>query len=150
MKNASFLIACLACASAWASTQPAAYPASPTSPSAAPSGTSLPSFDERAVHARSAEGDERYHPYPASMLKQAGPQIARLIRRCGASAPNVKPFALVADIDAHGHAQNILAKPEHASARCFAKGFGSLTYLKPPVGDGQETFPVMVRVGHLH
>jgi hypothetical protein len=105
-------------------------------------------FDERIALANAAQDDERFHPYAATLHKEAGPQIARLMRRCGTTATGAKPFALVADIDAHGQARNIVAQPDHRGARCFAKGFAATTHLRPPANPDGELFPMLVRVGH--
>jgi hypothetical protein len=112
-------------------------------------GTDQRTFDERIALANAAHDDERLHPYPEALHSKAGPQIARLMRRCGTTQPGARSFALVADIDAGGHPQNILARPNHGIARCFAKGFAAMTYLKPPAAMEGEYFPIMVRIGHL-
>lgn len=106
------------------------------------------SFDERIALANAAQEEGRFHPYPEALHSKAGPQIARLMRRCGTSQPGARPFALVADIDARGHARNIVARPNHGVARCFVKGFASMSYLKPPAAMDGESFPIVVRVGH--
>jgi hypothetical protein len=111
-------------------------------------GTDQLTFDERIALANAAHEDERFHPYPEALHNKAGPQIARLMRRCGTTQPGARSFALVADIDAGGHPQNIVARPNHGIARCFARGFASMTYLKPPAAMEGKYFPIMVRVGH--
>lgn len=106
------------------------------------------SFEERVWLARAAEEDESVHPYPSQVYRKAGRDLARTMRRCwrSASKQNMKPFVLVADIDAAGRPHNVEVKPSHAGSRCFAAGFSSLVYPPAPSYPGRDGFPVMMRV----
>lgn len=106
-------------------------------------------FDERVSLAKEAEDDERFHPYPSQMFRQAGRSLARTMRNCWplSSKQNPKPFVLVAEIEADGRPRDVVVKPAHAAARCFAAGFSSNRYLAPPEYPDRDGFPVMMRVG---
>ena len=106
------------------------------------------SFDERVTLARSAEEDERFHPYPLRMQREAGRHFARTMRNCWSvsSRQEPKPFVLVAEIQPDGRPSKVAVKPAHAAARCFAAGFSSGRYLRPPDYPGRDGFPVMMRV----
>ena len=106
------------------------------------------SFEERVFLARDAEEDERFHPYPAQVVREASPHIARTMRSCWRQSPrNPKPFVLIADIGPDGRPRNVEVKPAHASARCFAAGFSAARYLVPPEYPDRAGFPVTMRVG---
>lgn len=106
-------------------------------------------FDERVSLAKAAEDDERFHPYPGTMLKQARRHIARTMRRCqlSASGQDGKAFVLVADILADGRPVDVDVKPANAVGKCFAAGFSTGHYLPPPAYPGRDGFPVMLRIG---
>lgn len=105
-------------------------------------------FDERVALAKAAEEDERFHPYPAQMMREAGSHFARTMRKCRPlSKQDSKPFVLVAEIDPEGVARDVVVRPAHAAARCFAAGFSSFRYLPPPDYPDRGSFPVMVRIG---
>ncbi|HYD61446.1 MAG TPA: hypothetical protein VEC35_13860 [Noviherbaspirillum sp.] len=105
------------------------------------------SFEQRLVLAQAAEEDESVHPYPEQVVRNAGRDLARAMRRCWSPAgKQVKPFVLVADIDAAGRPHDVEVKPSHAASRCFAAGFASITYLPAPPFAGREVFPVRMRV----
>ncbi|WP_420476213.1 hypothetical protein [Noviherbaspirillum sp. ST9] len=105
-------------------------------------------FNERVALAKAAEEDERFHPYPAQMVREASGHFARTMRKCWPlSKQDPKPFALVAEIDAEGRARDVMVQPAHAAARCFAAGFASVRYLPPPVYPERESFPVTMRIG---
>lgn len=105
-------------------------------------------FNERVALAKAAEEDERFHPYPAQMVREASGHIARTMRKCWPlSRQDPKPFVLVAEIDADGVARDVAVQPTHAAARCFAAGFASSRYLPPPDYPDRGSFPVMVRIG---
>jgi hypothetical protein len=105
-------------------------------------------FDERVALAKAAEEDERFHPYPAQMVREASSHFARTMRKCWPlSKQDPKPFALVAEIDQDGIARDVVVRPAHAAARCFAAGFASNRYLPPPEYPDRNSFPVTMRVG---
>lgn len=105
-------------------------------------------FDERVRLAKEAQADERYRAYPHAMFKRAGRHIARTMRSCiaGAPKPKASAFVLVADINAAGKPEAVQVKPDNRAARCFAAGFSSASYLKPPEYAGRQGFPVTLRV----
>ena len=118
-----------------------ALPAFATSPAVA-------IFNERVALAKAAEEDERFHPYPAQMVRSASSHFARTMRKCWPlSKQDPKPFVLVAEIDSDGIARDVVVRPAHAAARCFAAGFASNRYLPPPVYPDRESFPVTMRIG---
>lgn len=105
-------------------------------------------FDERVALAKAAAEDERFHPYPEQMVREASGHIARTMRKCRPlSRQDPKPFVLVAEIDPDGVARDVMVRPAHAAARCFASGFTSSRYLPPPDYPDRGSFPVMVRIG---
>lgn len=104
------------------------------------------SFEQRLVLAQAAEDDESVHPYPAQVVRSAGRELARAMRRCWAAGRQVKPFVLVADIDAAGKPHNVQVEPSHAASRCFAAGFASISYMPAPPFAGRALFPVRMRV----
>lgn len=111
--------------------------------------TAPASFKERVQLAKAAEDDENFHPYPAMMYRQARDHLARAMRRCRAvsAKQGAKPFVLVADIQPDGRPRDVVVKPSHAAARCFAAGFSSTQYLPPPAYPGRAGFPVVMRIG---
>ena len=106
-------------------------------------------FDDRVSLAKLAEDDERFHPYPAQMVKDAARRLARTMRHCWtlSAKPDAKSFVLVADIQLDGRPRDVEVKPAHAVARCFAAGFSANRYLAPPDYPGLDAFPVTMRVG---
>jgi len=105
-------------------------------------------FDERVAIAKAAEDDERFHPYPAQMVRGASRSLAGSMRRCWGKSqrPDVKSFVMVADIQPDGRPRNVAVSPGHAVSRCFAAAFTSGRYLAPPPYPGKDGFPVTMRV----
>ena len=110
--------------------------------------TSPDAFNERVFLAQDAEVDERFHPYPAQMIREAGNRLAGTMRRCWrlSSGKKPKPFVLVADIGPDGRPRDVAVKPAHSAAQCFAEGFSANRYLPPPAYPDRDGFPVMMRV----
>lgn len=108
----------------------------------------LSPFDARVQLAKEAASDERYKPYPSVMFKRNGRHLARTMRSCIAtsSAPEAKAFVLVADINSRGRASGVTVKPENEVARCFADGFSSVAYPRPPVYALRPGFPVTMKI----
>lgn len=107
------------------------------------------SFDERVSMAKMAEDDERFHPYPEQMAKDAGRRLARTMRKCWSqsSGQDRKPFVLVAEIQRDGRPRDVAVKPAHVTARCFEAGFSSNRYLPPPEYPDRDGFPIVMRIG---
>lgn len=106
-------------------------------------------FDDRVSLALAAEDDERFHPYPSQVFRDAARRLAATMRKCGTSSSrqNPKPFVLVADIHADGYPREVAVRPAHAAARCFAAGFSANRYLPPPDYPYRDGFPVTMRIG---
>ena len=105
------------------------------------------SFEQRLVLAQAAEEDEDVRLYPTQAIRYAGRDLARAMRRCWSPAgKQVKPFVLVADIDAAGRPHDVEVKPSHAASRCFAAAFASIGFRPAPPFAGREVFPVTMRV----
>lgn len=118
---------------------PLALPAS-----AAPAET----FDDRVGLARRAEADPDMQAYPAAFVRHARRHLARTMRSCAASTATTgaQPFTLIADIGGDGKAAAVEVNSESDAAACFASGFTSATFPKPPDYPGRAGFPVMMKV----
>lgn len=105
-------------------------------------------FEERVQLAKAAETDGELRNYPHAMFKRAGRHISRTMRSCIATSPKpeAKAFVLVADIGPDGKPDAVDVSPDNEVARCFAKGFSSAAYLKPPKYEGRDGFPVTMKV----
>ena len=108
----------------------------------------LSPFELRVQLAKDAEVDEQYKPYPAVMYRRTGKQLARTMRSCIAASPSPeeKAFVLVADINSRGQASSVVVRPENEVARCFANGFSSIIFPKPPDYARRPGFPVTMKI----
>jgi hypothetical protein len=108
----------------------------------------LSPFDQRVLLAKEAETNDQYKPYPSLMHKRTGKQLARTMRSCIAAspAPHEKAFVLVADINSRGRASSVVVRPENHVAQCFANGFASISYPKPPAYGRRPGFPVTMKI----
>jgi hypothetical protein len=122
----------------------------PDAPGAAASPTpfSVVTFDDRVLLAQDVEDDGQYNNYRSAVLKRNGRQYARTMRKCIARSPKpaLKTFILVADISAEGKADAVAVKPDNEVANCFASGFSSVSYPKPPRYPNRSGFPVMMKI----
>jgi hypothetical protein len=82
------------------------------------------------------------------VLKENGEHINASAGECYANSPLKKDsFTLVADIGLDGKFVNIVVRPEHAVARCYAAKIGQIrTKASRPVGFGDRSFPVVFNV----
>jgi hypothetical protein len=114
----------------------------------APSPIGTGAFDDRVLLAKDAEEDEQFKDYRSAVLKRNSRHFARTMRTCIARSPKPvsKTFVLVADITAEGKAAAVAVKPDNEVANCFASGFSSISYPKPPRYPNREGFPVMMKV----
>lgn len=105
-------------------------------------------FDVRVQLARDVEADERFRTYKTAMIRRSGRHLARTMRACRAiaPAPEQKSVVLIADIEADGRAAAVEVKPDNAIGQCFASGFASARYPKPPAYPGRPGFPVMMKI----
>jgi hypothetical protein len=105
-------------------------------------------FDDRIVLAKEAEENHEFRNYRAAVLKRNSRHLARTMRTCIAKSPKPesKTFVLVADITADGKADAVAVKPDNEVANCFASGFTSVSYPKPPQYPKRQAFPVMIKV----
>jgi hypothetical protein len=119
-------------------------PASPVT--VAPAATEA--FEDRVRLAKEAEEDELFKTYRSRLLKRNSRHLARTMRSCIARSPkpDAKAFVLVADIRADGKADAIAVKPQNEVASCFASGFSSVAYPRPPQFPKREAFPVTMKV----
>jgi hypothetical protein len=106
------------------------------------------SFEDRVLLAKDAEEDAQFKDYRSAVLKRNRRHFARTMRTCIARSPKpaAKTFVLVADITAAGKAAAVAVKPENEVANCYASGFSSVSYPKPPQYPNREGFPVMMKV----
>jgi hypothetical protein len=105
-------------------------------------------FEDRVLLAKDAEEDHEFRNYRAAVLKRNSRHLARTMRTCIAKMPKPesKTFVLVADITADGKADAVAVKPDNEVANCFASGFASVSYPKPPQYPKRQAFPVMIKV----
>lgn len=105
-------------------------------------------FEDRVRLAQDAEEDEQFKTYRSAVLKRNSRHLARTMRTCIARSPKpaAKTFVLVADISPDGKAEAVAVKPDNAVANCFASGFSSVSYPKPPQFRQRQGFPVMMKV----
>lgn len=109
-------------------------------------------FDVRVQLAKDVEADERFKTYKTAMIRRNGRYLARTMRACRsiAPAPEQKSVVLVAEIEADGRASAVEVKPDNALGNCFATGFSSARYPKPPAYPGRQGFPVMMKISVAH
>jgi hypothetical protein len=105
-------------------------------------------FDDRLLLAKEAEEDHEFRNYRAAILKRNSRHLTRTMRTCIAKSPKPesKTFVLIADITADGKADAVAVKPDNEVANCFASGFSSVSYPKPPKFRKRDGFPVMMKV----
>jgi hypothetical protein len=110
--------------------------------------TAAEAFEDRVRIAKDAEEDEQFNNYRSAVLKRNSRHLARTMRTCIAKSPKPasKTFVLVADIKADGKADAVAVKPDNEVANCFASGFSSVSYPKPPQYPKRDGFPVMMKV----
>jgi hypothetical protein len=96
--------------------------------------TQAETFDDRVRIAQDVEDDAQYNNYRSAVLKKNSRHLVRTMRTCIARSPKpaAKAFVLVADITADGKAHAVAVKPDNEVANCFASGFSSVSYPKPP------------------
>jgi hypothetical protein len=110
--------------------------------------TQAETFDDRVRIAQDVEDDAQYNNYRSAVLKKNSRHLVRTMRTCIAKSPKpaAKAFVLVADITADGKAHAVAVKPDTEVANCFASGFSSVSYPKPPQFPQRDGFPVMMKV----
>jgi hypothetical protein len=110
--------------------------------------TQVETFDDRVRIAQDVEDDAQYNNYRSAVLKKNSRHLVRTMRTCIARSPKpaAKAFVLVADITADGKAHAVAVKPDNEVANCFASGFSSVSYPKPPQFPKRDGFPVMMKV----
>jgi hypothetical protein len=114
----------------------------------APGPIQAEAFEDRVQIAKNVEDDEQFNNYRSAVHKKNSRHLARTMRNCIARSPKpvAKTFVLVADISADGKANAVAVKPDNEVANCFASGFASVSYPKPPRYLKRDGFPLMMKV----
>jgi hypothetical protein len=105
-------------------------------------------FDARVALGKTAEERAEFKAYVSAFNRRVGDHFAQTMRSCFATTqkPETDAFVLVADITVEGKAKAIEVRPATNIALCFATGFASAPFPRPPLYPDREAYPVTIEM----